>query len=102
LDRRKQSFPALSQWRAGCAIAIQQHDSRLIANRSMRTIFVVVSAPILHLFPGVRKGQELVGIEAFGPEATVERLDEGVVGRLAGPGEIERNTALVSPKIQLA
>ena len=39
-------------------------------------------------------------VQALGPEATVEGLDEGIVGRLARPGEVERDTALVGPKIQ--
>ncbi|MEY9278824.1 hypothetical protein ABIA03_000016 [Bradyrhizobium yuanmingense] len=32
-----------------------------------------------HFFLGVRKGQEPVGVEAFGPEAAVEGLDERVI-----------------------
>ena len=44
---------------------------------------LIVSTPILHLFAGIRKGQEPMVVQAFCPEAAVERLDEGVVGRFA-------------------
>lgn len=43
---------------------------------------------------------EPVGVEAFGAEAAGDGLDKGIVGPLAGPGEVERNTALVGPKVQ--
>lgn len=54
-----------------------QQNRRLIADRPMGPFFIVVLAPILHLFLGIRKVQEPVSIETFGPEAAVERLDEG-------------------------
>jgi hypothetical protein len=44
---------------------------------------VVVSTPILHLFAGIRKGQEPVLVQAFRTESAVERFDEGVIGRFA-------------------
>ena len=89
----------LSQWRAGCAIVIQQHAKRPIGNRTMRPFFVVVFAPILHLFLRVCNAHEPVDVQAFDPEATVEGLDEGIIGLLARPGEVKRDTALVGPKI---
>lgn len=63
---------------------------------------VVVVAPILHLFPGIRKAEEPVRVETFRPEATVEYLDIGIVRRLSGPGEVQGNTALIRPQIQIA
>lgn len=51
----------------------------------METFFVIVLAPILYLFQGVGKAKEPVGVETLLPEASVERLDERVVGGLAGP-----------------
>ena len=48
---------------------------------------VVVSAPSPQLFGRIRKRQEPVGIQALGPEASVEGFDEGVGRRLAGAGD---------------
>src|SRR5215471_19875707 len=67
----------------------------------MRAFFVVVLAPILHLFASVCKAQGPVCVQALGSEQAVERLDEGVVGRFAGPREVERDTALIGPQIQI-
>jgi len=53
----------------------------------MGPFFVVVSTPILHLLLRVRKAEEPMGVEALGPEATVEGLDEGVVRWLAAVGK---------------
>ncbi|ANP91119.1 hypothetical protein BA011_35220 (plasmid) [Rhizobium leguminosarum] len=44
---------------------------------------IVVSAPILHLFAGIRKGQEPMLVQTFGAEAAVECFDEGIVRRLS-------------------
>ena len=33
---------------------------------------------------GVRQILEPLGIQAFGPEGSIERFDEGIVGRLPG------------------
>ena len=53
----------------------------------MRPDLVVVCAPSLQLFGRIRKRQEPVGVQALGPEAAVEGFNEGVVRRLAGPGD---------------
>src|SRR4051794_24222890 len=68
----------------------------------MGTFFVIVLAPILHLFLGVGKAQEPIGIEAFLPEAAVERLDESVVGRLPRSREVQRDAALIGPDVEIA
>lgn len=80
---------------------VLQQNRRSVADRAMGPFFVVVSAPSLHFLLGVRKGQEPVSVEAFGPEAAVEGLDERVVGRFAGPREVQRDTALLGPQIQI-
>ena len=67
----------------------------------MRPLLIVVHAPILHLLVGVGKRQESVGVQALCPEATVERLDEGVVRRLAGAGEVQFDALRVSPQVQI-
>jgi hypothetical protein len=68
----------------------------------MGTFFVVVLALILHLFLGVGKAQEPSGMEASLTEAAVECLDEGVVGRLPRPGEVQSGAALVGPDIEIS
>lgn len=70
---------------AGCAIVIQQHNRRLVADRPVRALLVVVLAPILQFFLGVCKAQEPMSVQTFRSKAAVECLDERVVGGLA-PG----------------
>ena len=79
-----------------------QQDRRLVADCPVGPFFVVVSAPILHFFLRVRKAQEPVGIEAFLPEASVERLDKGIVGRLPGAAEVEPDLMRPGPVVQRA
>jgi hypothetical protein len=81
---------------------VLQQNRRLVADRAMGTFFVVVLAPSLHLFLDVGKAQEPVGIESFLPEASVERLDESVVGRLPRAGEVQRDAALIGPDVEIA
>ena len=64
----------------------------------MRPDLVVVSAPSLQLFGRIRKRQELVCVQALGPEAAVEGFNEGVVSRLAGPGEVECDALRIGPE----
>ena len=52
----------------------------------------------LHFFLRVCKAHEPVGIEAFLPEASVERFDEGIVCGFAGPGEVQRDAASIGPE----
>src|ERR1700722_7631089 len=68
----------------------------------MRAFLIVVPTPILQLFPGVCKAQEPMGVQTFRSEAAIEGFNECIVGRLSGPGEVERDAALVSPQIQVA
>ena len=81
---------------------VLQQNRRLVADRAMGAFFVIVLAPILYLFLGVGKAKEPVGVETFLTEASVERLDECVVGGLAGPGEVQRDAALVGPDVEIA
>jgi len=67
---------------------VLQQNRRLVADRAMGTFFVVVPAPILHLFLGVGKAQESMGVEAFFPEAAVEALDESVLDGFALRNEV--------------
>ena len=39
--------------------------------------------------------------QTFRSEFAIERLDEGIVSRLAGSGEVERDAALISPEVEM-
>ena len=43
-----------------------------------------------------------MGIQTFGPELVVERFDEAIVGRLAGPREVERDIVCIGPEVEIA
>src|SRR5665213_931662 len=43
-----------------------------------------------------------MSVQTLRSEPAIERFDEGVVGRLAWSREVERDTTLVSPQIQVA
>ena len=63
---------------------------------------MVVSAPRL-AFPGrVVEAHEPVGVQAFRLELAVQAFDDGVIGWLAGPGEVECNVPLIGPEIEVA
>ena len=38
--------------------------------------------------------------QAFAPERPIERFDEGVIRRLARPGEVDLHLVVMSPQIQ--
>lgn len=84
LDRRKLKFPAFFTAVGWLAAGVLQRDRGLVADGPVRPILVVVSDPSLHLFGRIRKRQEPVHVQALTSEATIERLDEGVVGGLPG------------------
>jgi hypothetical protein len=41
-------------------------------------------------------------IQTFRSEFAIERLDEGIVGGLARPGEVQRDPTLISPQVEIA
>ena len=43
-----------------------------------------------------------MGVQVFGPEAAIDGFDEGVVGRLAGPREVQGDNLRLGPRIQAA
>jgi hypothetical protein len=67
----------------------------------MGTFLVVVIMPILQFFLCVCKAQKPVSIQTFCSEATIEGFDEGIVGRLSWSGEVERDSPLISPQVQI-
>ena len=42
-----------------------------------------------------------MGVQALGPELAVEALDEGVIRRLAGSREVQRDAAVIGPKVKV-
>ena len=55
----------------------------------MGSVLVVVPAPILQFFPGVRSAHEPVCVQTFRAQLTVERLNEGIIGGFARAAEVE-------------
>ena len=79
-----------------------QVDRHIVTDRAVRADLVVVPAPSLQLFAGIRKIHEPVGVQTFRPQLAVERFDEAVVGRLAGPGEVQGDLVDIGPEVQVA
>ena len=67
---------------------------------SVRTALIVMPPPRLDLALRVRQRQEPVCVEAFVAQSAVEGLHECVVGRLAGPAEVDGDAVLVSPAVE--
>lgn len=65
----------------------------------MRTALIVLVSPGLDLSPRLGDRIEPVDVEAFIPKGSVERLDEGVVGGLARPAEVDPHAVMISPEI---
>ena len=42
-----------------------------------------------------------MGVQAFGPQLAVERLDEAVVGRLAGSREVQGDVVGIGPQVEI-
>ena len=98
LDQAGWEIPASSAARlVGVAGPRMKLARRFAAEGAMRTNVVIVSTPSLAFSPSLVEAQEPVGVQALCTELAVERLDEGVVGRLAGTRELERDAADESP-----
>ena len=74
---------------------------RFVADRAVWAHLIVVSTPSLAFSTCFVEAQEPVGVQAFGSELAVERLDEGVVSRFAWPTEVERNALQIGPQVEL-
>jgi len=66
----------------------------------VRSGLVEVSPPHLDLAPGVVQRQEPERVQAFVAKSAIEAFNEGIVGRLAGPAEVQRDTIDIGPVIQ--
>ena len=64
-------------------------DRDIVSDRAVRSNLIVVSTPSLHLFSGIGKRQEPVRVQALRTELAIERFDEAIIRRLAGPGEVQ-------------
>jgi hypothetical protein len=67
----------------------------------MGSLLVVVSTPSLAFSPRVVEAHEPMRIQALGAELAIERLDEGVVGRFARPGEVKRGDGPLGEIVEL-
>lgn len=63
---------------------------------------VIVLTPIFYFSPGIVKAHEPVGTQSFAAELAVEGFDEGIIGRLAGAGEVEDDALMIGPQIEIA
>ena len=54
---------------------------RLLAQRAVWSIVIVVPAPLFHYLPGRGQRHKLVLIQTLLPQSAVEAFDENVVGR---------------------
>src|SRR5207247_1890356 len=61
---------------------------------------VVVSTPSLAFSACLVEAEEPIGLQALSPKLAVQAFDECVVGRLAGPAEVESNAADEGPRAQ--
>ena len=66
----------------------------------MRTELVVVLSPALYFVSGVLQRHKPVHVQAFVPEAAVERFDMGIIRRRAGPGVIELDFVEIRPSVE--
>src|SRR4029077_11672473 len=74
---------------------------RLVADRAMRTNLIVVSTPSLAFCARLVEAQEPVCVQPCDQELAVEGFDEGVVGWLAWPAEVECHAFRIRPEIEL-
>ena len=72
-------------------------ERRLVSQRRMRPDGIVIVAPDRQLPAGVLQGVEDLLIQKLVAEAAVERLDEGVLLRLARVDIMPRHPILVGP-----
>ncbi len=63
----------------------------------MRPNLIIVLAPFLHIFPGILQVKKLVLVQALFSEASVERIDQGIIGWFSLPTEIQSHSVQVCP-----
>ena len=75
-------------------------DRRHSAKQCVMTALIIVLSPRLDHGASVGQPQEPADVQALIAQAIVERLHEGIVGRLARPANVERHAVLVRPAVQ--
>lgn len=90
------------RWLAGCATGVVQLNRDVLVDPAVGSFLFIVSAPILHFRTGVVKAHETVCVKAFAAELAIERFDKRIIGRLAGPREVEGDAFRVGPEIEIA
>src|SRR5262249_35302262 len=71
-----------------------------VPERAVGTILVVVESPGFDLLPSVGQRGELLDVQAFVAQTTVEAFDECVFHGLPGVNEIELYAAPISPILE--
>src|SRR6516164_3348208 len=74
-----------------------KHCRHLVADRAMRANLVLVSTPSLAFSPRLVEAEKPVSVQTFGSQLAVRAFNKCVVGRFAGPGEVERDAAHEGP-----
>lgn len=74
----------------------------LLTEGTVGPLRIVVDPPRLDRRLRLFQGIEPMEVETLVAEAAVERLDEGIIRRLARPGELELDAVAVRPGIQRA
>jgi len=80
------------------------HELRrgLVPDGAVRS-FLIVLSPISRAFrTRIVQRQEPVLVDALGPNLSIERFHEGIVGRLAGSREVQRHAVAPDPQIEIA
>jgi hypothetical protein len=72
-----------------------------VADRAVWSNLVVVSTPSLAFSLRRVEAQEPGGVQALGSNLAIERIDEGIVRRLARPTEVECHILHKGPEIEL-
>jgi hypothetical protein len=70
------------------------------AERHMWPGLIVISPPVFDPLPGISHGEEPRGVQAFRPQAAVERLNVGIVRGRSGPGEVNLHPVQIGPLVQ--
>ncbi len=65
-------------------------------------MFVVILPPGFQLFPCIVQTHEPVFIEALCPQSAVEGFYESIVGRIAGPREVQLHLVPIRPEVQIS
>jgi len=60
---------------------------------------LIILPPRFDLIPGIGQGQQPILVQTLSSESAVERLDERIIGGLAGPAEVQFNLVEAGPLI---